>query len=63
MIWGIPFTLAHVVGNFLLFSLSKTIISWIESAFKHRGVRFLMLSQAQENLDSSALIKSTGDKK
>ena len=43
MIVGIPMTIIHVISNFVLFGLSKTMINWIISAFKYRGVRMLMI--------------------
>ncbi len=43
LIAGVPFTIAHVVSNFILFSLTKTILNWIMSAFKVRGLKQLML--------------------
>ena len=45
LIWGIPFTLAHMIGNFLLFSLTRTLINWVVSAFQFRGIKLLMLPQ------------------
>ena len=43
MIVGIPMTIIHVISNFILFGLSRTIVNWIISAFKYRGVRMLMI--------------------
>ncbi len=40
---GIIFTIAHVVSNFILFSFTKTMINWIHSAFKARGIKQLMI--------------------
>jgi len=43
MIVGIPMTITHIISNFVLFGLSRTMINWIISAFKYRGVRMLMI--------------------
>jgi hypothetical protein len=44
LILGIPFTLVHFFGNFMLFSLITPIINWIKEAFRYRGVKLLMIS-------------------
>ncbi|MHA1304036.1 MAG: hypothetical protein ACTSQE_09775 [Candidatus Heimdallarchaeaceae archaeon] len=38
-IFGIPFTISHVVGNFLTFSSLSLVLNWIKTAFKYRGVK------------------------
>jgi len=43
LITGIPFTIIHFLGNFALFSLTRNAIKWIISAFKHRGIKLLMM--------------------
>lgn len=56
LIFGIPFTVAHVVGNFVLFSMIKSIINWIESAFKYKGVKFFLISDttdSSENIETA----------
>lgn len=40
---GTLFTIIHVISNFILFSLTKTILNWIMTAFKVRGLKQLML--------------------
>jgi len=40
---GTLLTIIHVIGNFILFSLTKTILNWILAAFKVRGLKQLML--------------------
>ncbi|MBY8999420.1 MAG: hypothetical protein KGD64_00735 [Candidatus Heimdallarchaeota archaeon] len=49
LIFGIPFTLAHIIGNFILFSLTRTLINWVISAFQYRGIKLLMLPQVQNS--------------
>ncbi len=49
LIWGIPFTLSHVIGNFILFSLTKTLINWVVAAFQFRGIKLLMLPQLSDS--------------
>ncbi|MHA1552293.1 MAG: hypothetical protein ACTSUP_04050 [Candidatus Heimdallarchaeaceae archaeon] len=49
LILGIPFTLSHVIGNFILFSLTKTLFSWVVAAFKYRGIKLLMLPQLSDS--------------
>lgn len=49
LITGIPFTILHFLGNFFLFSLTRNIIKWIISAFRHRGIKLLMISTFMEN--------------
>ena len=41
---GIPFTLLHFFGNFIIFSLISPIIKWIKTAFRYRGIKLLMIS-------------------
>ncbi|MCG3223639.1 MAG: hypothetical protein H7647_04170, partial [Candidatus Heimdallarchaeota archaeon] len=49
LIFGIPFTMSHVIGNFILFSLTKTLFSWVVAAFKYRGIKLLMLPQLSDS--------------
>ncbi len=49
LIFGIPFTVTHIVGNFVLFSMIKSMINRIESAFKYKGVKFFLISDASES--------------
>lgn len=51
LIFGIPFTLIHLCGNFILFSLIKSIIGWIEMAFKIRGIKLLDLFDFKMNIE------------
>ena len=46
---GIVFTIAHVVSNFVLFSFTRTMINWIYSAFKARGIKKLMIPSFYED--------------
>ncbi|MFW9851333.1 MAG: hypothetical protein ACFFDS_00135 [Candidatus Thorarchaeota archaeon] len=48
LITGIPFTIIHFLGNFALFSLTRNAIKWIISAFKHRGIKLLMIPAFME---------------
>jgi len=41
LVMGFPFTLSHVLTNFVLFSMSKLIIRWVLLAFKYKGIRVL----------------------
>ncbi|MHA1865666.1 MAG: hypothetical protein ACTSWZ_04090 [Candidatus Heimdallarchaeaceae archaeon] len=43
LLFGIPFAVIHIIANFILFSLTKKVISWISLAFKARGIKLLML--------------------
>ncbi len=51
LIFGIPFTLIHLIGNFILFSLIKSIIGWVEVAFKIRGIKLLDLFDFKMTLE------------
>ena len=48
LITGIPFTIIHFIGNFILFSLTRNAIKWIISAFKYRGIKLLMIPNFME---------------
>ena len=49
LVQGILFTITHVLSNFVLFSLTKTILNWIMSAFQVRGLKQLMLPSFSKN--------------
>ncbi len=55
---GIVFTIAHVVSNFVLFSFVKTMLNWIYSAFKARGIKQLMMPSFH---DKEIISSSEGD--
>ncbi|MCK4895729.1 MAG: hypothetical protein KAS47_02915 [Candidatus Heimdallarchaeota archaeon] len=61
LIWGIPFTLSHVIGNFILFSLTKTLINWVVAAFKFRGIKLLMLPQLSDSSENVQTDNVKGD--
>jgi len=52
LIWGIPFTLSHIIGNFILFSLTKNLINWVVAAFQFRGIKLLMLPQLSDSSEN-----------
>jgi len=49
LIFGIPFTILHFVGNFILFSLMKSFLNLIKTAFEYRGIKLLLISPLLEN--------------
>ncbi len=55
LITGIPFTIIHFLGNFALFSLTRNSIKWIVSAFRHRGIKLLMIPVFMETKEDSIL--------
>lgn len=61
LILGIPFTISHMVGNFILFSLTRTLINLVVAAFKYRGIKLLMLPQLATKKESTAEIEVRGD--
>ncbi|MHA1345074.1 MAG: hypothetical protein ACTSVO_12785 [Candidatus Heimdallarchaeaceae archaeon] len=61
LIWGIPFTLSHMIGNFILFSLTKTLINWVVVAFQFRGIKLLMLPQLQNSREKVQTNNVGGD--
>lgn len=61
LIWGIPFTLSHMIGNFILFSLTKTFINWVVAAFKFRGIKLLMLPQLSDSSENIQTNNIKGD--
>lgn len=61
LIWGIPFTLSHMIGNFILFSLTKTLINWVVAAFQFRGIKLLMLPQLQNSREKVQTNNVGGD--
>jgi hypothetical protein len=52
---GIVFTVSHIISNFILFSFTKTMINWIYSAFKARGIKQLMIPSFYEEEIKSSL--------
>jgi hypothetical protein len=44
LVWGIPFTVLHFVGNFILFSMTKSFLNWIKAAFEYKGIKLLLVS-------------------
>ncbi len=61
LIWGMPFTLSHMVGNFILFSLTKTLINWVVAAFQFRGIKLLMLPQLSDSSENVQKNNVRGD--
>lgn len=61
LLFGIPFAIIHVTSNFALFGLSKTIINWINTAFKSRGIKPLMIITGINLNDTDSLIDKKGD--
>lgn len=57
---GIIFTIAHVVSNFVLFSFTKTMINWIYSAFKARGIKQLMLPSIYDEETIASTVSEGG---
>ncbi len=57
---GVFFTITHVISNFILFSMTKTILNWIVTAFKARGLKQLMLPSLIESDDSKISMSSEG---
>lgn len=57
---GVFFTITHVISNFILFSMTKTILNWIVSAFKARGLKQLMLPSLIEPNDGKISMSSEG---
>ena len=47
LVSGAVFTIIHVIGNFVLFSLTRTIVNWIIVAFQARGIKLIMLPSIQ----------------
>ncbi len=62
LVQGILFTITHVFSNFVLFSLTKTILNWIMSAFQVRGLKQLMLPSFSKNEEETTSLISNGDK-
>ncbi len=54
VILGVPFTIIHVVGNFLIFSSLKKIIQWIKNAYQYKGIKFFYLLEEFECNDDSS---------
>ena len=61
LVFGVVFATIHIVSNFVLFSLSKTIIKWIVSAFKARGIKPLMIITGLDTKNLE-IIDKAGDK-
>jgi len=61
LILGIPFTLLHFFGNFILFSLVTPIINWIKTAFRYRGVKLLMISPILDEFKDETSSSKVGD--
>ena len=61
LIWGIPFTLSHMIGNFILFSLTRTLINWVVAAFQYRGIKLLMLPQLSDSTENAKTNNVRGD--
>lgn len=57
---GIIFTIAHVVSNFVLFSFTKTMINWIYSAFKARGIKQLMIPSIYDEETTASIVSEGG---
>lgn len=55
LITGIPFTIIHFIGNFVLFSLTRNTIKLIISAFKYRGIKLLIIPNFMETEKDSIL--------
>ena len=60
---GAIFTITHVISNFILFSLTKTIIRWVISAFQVRGIKQLLLPSFNNNIQNKKDIISNEEKK
>lgn len=58
---GIPFTLLHFFGNFIIFSLITPIIRWIRTAFRYRGIRLLMISPVLDEFKDEKNSSAVGD--
>jgi len=43
IVFGIPFTVVHILGNFIIFSSLKEIINWIKIAFNYKGIDYISL--------------------
>ncbi|MHA1952590.1 MAG: hypothetical protein ACW96U_01435 [Candidatus Heimdallarchaeaceae archaeon] len=61
LILGIPFTLVHFFGNFILFSLITPIIGWIKAAFRYRGIKLLMISSIFDEFKDTKNSSKDGD--
>ncbi len=61
MIVGIPMTIIHVISNFVLFGLSKTMVNWIIAAFKYRGVKMLMVDSFIVGYKQKSVSDSEGE--
>ncbi|TET74908.1 MAG: hypothetical protein E3J43_09160 [Candidatus Heimdallarchaeota archaeon] len=57
---GIIFTITHVVSNFVLFSFTKTMINWIYSAFKARGIKQLMIPSIYDEETIASVVSEGG---
>jgi hypothetical protein len=61
LVSGIPFTLLHFFGNFVIFSLITPIIRWIKSAFRYRGIKLLMISPVLDEFQEEEISLAIGD--
>ncbi|MCG3215188.1 MAG: hypothetical protein KAS63_00580 [Candidatus Heimdallarchaeota archaeon] len=61
MIFGAPITITHIIGNFVLFSLTRTLVKWIISAFRHRGVKMLMIEPFNDFYNDEKQANITGE--
>ncbi|MHA1866656.1 MAG: hypothetical protein K9W46_10745 [Candidatus Heimdallarchaeum endolithica] len=54
LVLGIPFTIIHILGNFIIFSSLKEIINWIKTAFNYKGIDYISLGFFEDKKATSS---------